>query len=60
MDGKKWDTSFRIGVINYQHSPRIVRPFDFANEYWIEQMTAELRYRRPLMRMVVPANAAGN
>lgn len=26
--------AFRVGVINYQHEPRIVRPVDWNNEYW--------------------------
>lgn len=56
MDGKKWDTSFRIGVINYQHDPRIVRDFDFSNEFWIAKMTGEAKSFRPQMRMVVKSS----
>lgn len=55
MDGKPWDTSFRIGVINYQNDPRIVRPFDFANEFWSEKMTGEAKSFRPSFRMKVTA-----
>lgn len=53
LDGKPWDTSFRIGVINYQNEPRIVRPFDFANKFWTERMTREVRSFRPLHRIVL-------
>jgi len=35
---------FRIGVINYQHQPRIVRPFDWDNEYWGVQMAKEMAF----------------
>jgi len=52
MDDKSWSTSFRIGVINYQYEPRIVRDFDFSNEYWIATMTSEALFCRPPMRMV--------
>lgn len=58
MDGKKWDTSFRIGVINYQFQPRIVRPFDFENQFWIEKMTAEVKSFRPSIRVVLKKGAA--
>ena len=51
MDGKGWDTSFRIGVINYQPEPRIVRDFDFSNEYWTSEMTSEVLSYRPKMRV---------
>jgi hypothetical protein len=51
MDGKPWNEAFRIGVINYQHEPRIVRPFDFSNEFWIKKMTGELVSRCPKLRI---------
>ena len=53
MDGKGWYTSFRIGVINYQHEPRIVREFDFSNEYWTSKMTREVMSFNPKRRIVV-------
>lgn len=53
MDGKPWHSSFRIGVINYQDEPRIVRDFDFDNEFWTAQFTKYLRPQRPAMRMTV-------
>lgn len=56
MDGKNWHNSFRIGVINYQHDPRIVRAFDFENAFWIEKMTGEAKSFRPQMRMVVKSS----
>lgn len=37
----KWARSFRIGALNYQHEPRIVRPIDWDNEFWSENMTQE-------------------
>ena len=51
MDGNKWDTSYRIGVIDYQHEPRIVRPWNWANEFWIEMMTRELKAFCPGFRI---------
>lgn len=60
-EGKNWSESFRIGVINYQHEPRIVRPFDFENVYWSEKMTAEIERCRPSTRVVVlTAKKAGD
>jgi len=53
MDGKGWDTSFKIGVINYQPDPRIVREFDFSNEFWTTKMTTEVLSYRPQVRMVL-------
>lgn len=39
----------RIGVINYQIEPRIVRPFDWKNVFWTERMLAEVNcYARPV------------
>ena len=31
-----------IGVINYQHEPRIVRPIDWDNRFWRRQLLNEL------------------
>ena len=56
MDGKEWATSFRIGVINYQNEPRIVREFDFSNAFWMERMTSEVKSFRPWMRTVVKSS----
>ncbi len=46
------DGKWRIGVINYQHEPRIVREWDWDNEFWTEAMEYELGLRttHPLMR----------
>lgn len=60
LDGS-WGNSFRIGVINYQHEPRIVRPIDWENEFWIGRMTEEVKHFRPQSRIkVVKANAPEN
>ena len=56
MDDKEWDTSFRIGVINYQYEPKIVRAFDFENAFWIEKMAGEAKLFRPQFRMVVKSS----
>lgn len=37
----------RCAVLNYQFEPRIIRPFDWENKYWTEQMLAELHFRLP-------------
>lgn len=50
---EKWNKPFRIGVINYQHEPRIVRPIDWENQFWIKQMGAEVRQRTPPFRIQV-------
>jgi hypothetical protein len=36
--GQGW----KVGVINYQHAPRIVRPWDWDNAFWISAVTSEL------------------
>jgi hypothetical protein len=38
--------SFRVGVINYQHDPRIVDPMDWDNAFWQAQLSKELRLTR--------------
>ena len=53
LDGKAWHAAFRIGVINYQNEPRIVREFDFDNEFWSKQVTEELLAVRPEFRLKV-------
>lgn len=38
----------RVGVINYQPEPLIVRPFDWGNEFWRQRVVAEVnRYATP-------------
>ena len=53
LDDKDWAKSFRVGVINYQPEPRIVRPFDFDNTFWTNKMSAELARQRPLHRILI-------
>lgn len=53
LDGKPWNTSFRIAVLNYQHSPRIVRPLDWDNTFWKKQMHAEVLSHAPSHRIRV-------
>ena len=50
MDGKDWGNSFRIGVINYQNEPRIVRPYDWNNSHWIKVATGLILSERPKFR----------
>lgn len=51
LDGNPWQTSFRIGVIDYQHEPRIVRPWNWTNEFWLERMGTEIKNCRPGFRV---------
>lgn len=37
----------RVGVINYQHEPRIVRPWDWGNQFWSERVLKELGWHEP-------------
>jgi len=37
--GPTFQSQRRIGVINYQHSPRVVRPIDWNNRHWTVVMT---------------------
>ena len=37
------DGTWEVGVINYQPTPKIVRPFDWKNKFWQNQMTTEIR-----------------
>lgn len=39
--------AFRVGVINYQHDPRIVDPFDWDNSFWQGRIGYELKQTRP-------------
>lgn len=45
-----WDKSWRPFVINYQFEPRIVRPPDFANDFWNKKILSELRAHCPPYR----------
>ena len=46
------DGEWRVGVINYQHEPRIVRDWDWNNEFWTEAVLYELGLSKthPLLR----------
>lgn len=46
-----WKATHRVGVINYQHEPRIVRPIDWGNAHWNKQLTFELEKTRPLLKI---------
>ena len=50
-----WGSAFRIGVINYQNAPRIVRPMDWNNEFWKKTMSEELEYykRQFVVRSII-------
>jgi len=50
---ESWSRSFRIGVVNYQWDPRIVRPIDWDNEWWKTHMAGELLSRVPPFRLKV-------
>lgn len=53
-DGKEpWGTAFRIGVINYQHEPRIVEPWDWENRFWKTRVSGEVVATRPASRIVL-------
>ena len=53
LDDKPWNESFRVAVINYQDEPRIVRPFDWDNEYWNDQAAGELAAFTPRFRVTI-------
>lgn len=42
---------WRVAVLNYQHTPRIVRPWDWNNPFWIETATREM-----FVTGLIPAN----
>jgi hypothetical protein len=46
-----WSKWLRVGVINYQHEPRIVRPIDWNNGFWIAQVASEIQSRFPATKM---------
>ncbi len=53
LDGRTWDKSFRVAVINYQPEPRIVRPLDWDNKFWNRQFAVELSAHAPPFRIRV-------
>lgn len=47
-DGQKWTP----GIIDYQHEPRIVRPINWNNEFWNNQMLqVTVPHLRPFFRV---------
>lgn len=48
-----WGKSLRGGVINYRHEPRIVRPWDWDNAFWSQQMIGEAKSCAPPFRIDV-------
>lgn len=46
------DGQWRVGVINYQHEPRIVRDWDWDNEFWTEAVLYDVGVGKthPLLR----------
>jgi hypothetical protein len=50
---KSWDKWFKVGVINYQHEPRIVRPIDWNNKFWSERLAIEIKSLKPAFRVAV-------
>lgn len=38
---------FKVGVINYQHEPRVVRPIDWNNSHWTHWMKSWIEKTRP-------------
>ena len=43
--------AFRVGVINYQHEPRIVREVDWDNEHWTNWVMGYLAQNHPAFLM---------
>lgn len=39
-------TKFAVGVVNYQFEPRVIRPFDWNNSFWISRVQIELNSTR--------------
>lgn len=46
-----WGRSLVPAVLNYQHEPRIVRPFDYENQFWNEIILREVKAFRPPTRI---------
>jgi hypothetical protein len=38
----EWREWLRVGVINYQNEPRVIRPIDWKNEFWDEMVRSEM------------------
>ena len=47
---------YKFAVINYQHEPRIVRPTDYNNEFWNNQLRAELFQFIPALKLTRKIN----
>jgi hypothetical protein len=45
-----WRGRIRVGVINYQHEPRIVRPIDWDNEFWNGKVIEEMGNLKAMRR----------
>jgi len=39
--------AFRVGVLNYQNEPRVVRPVDWNNQHWTQWILGFLQAHRP-------------
>lgn len=52
--------AFRVGVLNYQNEPRIVRPVDWNNQHWTRWALGFLQEHKPpfLMHFVDKEEAA--
>lgn len=48
---ESWNAAWKPFVINYQNEPRIVRPPDFANEFWNAKILSELQSCCPPFRI---------
>lgn len=42
--------TLRIGIIEYQHDPRIVKPWDWENSFWNQRMLEELGLAKERMQ----------
>ena len=51
-----WARAFRIGVINYQYEPRIVRSIDWGNGFWASLMGDEVRHFTPAFRLKIQSS----
>lgn len=38
-DGQRW----HLGIMEYQHAPRVVKPIDFENTFWRDRLLGEMR-----------------
>jgi hypothetical protein len=48
-----WGKSLKVGVVNYQVEPRIVRAWDWENAFWNDAVRRELRQTVPPFRIKV-------